>query len=97
MKYITTFENNMPTATSQFAYFNSVLVAPLRCCKVRRPIEISSSTSWLACQKKRYGVIVVPSTATTIERKLLSKCTEGINVPFNTSCQFGWAKNADKI
>src|SRR5450759_2055951 len=97
MKYITTFENNIPSPTSQFAYFSSPLVAPFLCAKVVRPIEISSSTSWLACQKNRYGVIVVPKTATSMDRKVLSKRNVGINVPLSTAPKLGRAKNADKI
>ena len=43
-------------------------VAPSRRTSRRRPIAFSSSTSCEACQKKRYGEIVVPRIATSIPR-----------------------------
>src|ERR1035437_8238139 len=60
MKYATISEKTIPAIVSQRAYLSSNRVAPWRYRSVRRPMLICSSTSWLACQKKRYGEIVVP-------------------------------------
>ena len=53
MKYITRFENAMPTFTSIAEYRISAGLAPIRDARVFRPISTSSSTSSLDCQKKR--------------------------------------------
>jgi hypothetical protein len=92
MKYITRFEKNMPVVTSQPAQVSSASPAPGR----RRPPlpAFLSSASWLACQKKRYGEIVVPSRATRVARKAPSSRTDGTKVPRRTSAQSGRAKKA---
>ena len=70
MKYITRTLNAIPTFTSSAAYWSSRSVAPLRRHSCVRPMLISSSTSWVACQKNRYGEIVVPRIATSARRKV---------------------------
>lgn len=65
MKYITAFDSNIPVMTSVVATFSSLLVAPRRCDKVILPCSLSSSTSWAACQKNRYGEMVVPNIPTS--------------------------------
>ena len=52
-----------------------------------------SSTSWLVCQKKRYGEIVVPSRATRIPIEPASKGL-GIRLPAMTAPISGCAKRA---
>ena len=56
----------MPTVTSIVAIRSSNLDAPRRCLRLFRPAARSSSTSWLVCQKKRYGEMVVPRIATSV-------------------------------
>jgi hypothetical protein len=68
MKYMMKFEKNIPATTSVRALLNSSVVAPLRCLTVRRPIARSSSTSSAACQKKRYGEMVVPRMPTKVAK-----------------------------
>ncbi len=68
MKYMTRFEKNMPTSTSARATRISSSVAPARSSGVSRPCARSSSTSCAACQKKRYGEIVVPRRPTSVAR-----------------------------
>src|SRR2546428_4488696 len=67
MKSMTRFERNIPVATSSRASASSCAVAPRRWATVRRPRAFSSSTSCDACQKKRYGEIVVRSEEHTSE------------------------------
>ena len=64
MAYITTWEKNIPTRTSNRAALISSLPTPRRLASVTWPAARIASTSEDACQKKRYGEIVVPSTAT---------------------------------
>ena len=45
MKYITRFENSIPTFTSHVRYLISASVAPTRCQSCFRPMLNSSSTS----------------------------------------------------
>jgi|PersoiStandDraft_1058852.scaffolds.fasta_scaffold10787_4 hypothetical protein len=63
---MTRFDANVPNPTSSFRSAISREVAPWRETSIRRPIAFSSSTSCEACQKKRYGEIVVPRIATSI-------------------------------
>jgi hypothetical protein len=97
MKYITMFENTMPVLTSTAASCSSSSLAPRRCLTVTRPTVISSSTSWLACQKNRYGEIVVPSSATNIATNSGLARNVGITVPRSTSRHAGRAKNAEPM
>jgi hypothetical protein len=46
-----------------------------------------SSTSSEACQKKRYGLMVVPNTATTTAAAAASGLNRGMNVCRATSSQ----------
>src|SRR5579863_4895360 len=46
--------------------------------------DLISSVSIDDCQKKRYGLIVVPSTATSIARYDADHCTCGTSVARNT-------------
>ena len=43
----------MPASVSHRAKRSSFFDAPCRCQSLRRPMLTCSSTSWLACQKKR--------------------------------------------
>jgi hypothetical protein len=66
MKYMTRFEKNMPVLTSRRASASSWEVAPRRWARVFFPRLFSSSTSWVACQKNRYGEMVVPRMPTRV-------------------------------
>ena len=55
-------------------------VAPCRQASMRRPIAFSSSTSCELCQKKRYGLIVVPRIATSIAHPSWPFGTDGTKV-----------------
>jgi len=66
MKYMTRFETSIPIVTSIVAIRSSNRDAPRRFDRLLRPADLSSSTSWLVCQKKRYGEIVVPRIATSV-------------------------------
>ena len=46
-----------------------------------------SSTSWDACQKNKYGLIVVPRMATTVVQNAASDENVGTNSPHATSPQ----------
>ena len=46
-----------------------------------------SSHSWAACQKNRYGLMVVPSTATTVVQNSESEEKLGTNRPRANSSQ----------
>jgi hypothetical protein len=49
-----------------------------------------SSHSWAACQKNRYGLMVVPSTATTVVQNSESVEKLGTNTPRASSSQSSW-------
>src|SRR5579883_2982108 len=51
----------------------------------RSGTALISSTSCDACQKNRYGLIVVPRIATTVVQKLTSEDGDGTNKPCGTS------------
>ncbi len=55
---------------------------------------ICSSTSWLACQKKRYGEMVVPRSATRMPMYAGSSRIVGISVPARTLTMSGFANRA---
>src|ERR1035438_6587950 len=63
IEYITTCEKAIPTTTSLRAARSSLRVIPLRSSSVAPPAAFISSTSLDACQKNRYGEIVVPRMA----------------------------------
>ena len=67
MKNITRLEKNIPVNTSSLAALNSRSVEPRRCARVILPCFRSSSTSSAACQKNKYGEIVVPRTPTSTD------------------------------
>jgi len=46
-----------------------------------------SSTSWLDCQKNKYGLIVVPRIATTTVKLSVFKGKVGQTNPFNVAIQ----------
>ena len=94
MKYMTRLENSIPTPTSHLAYRSSPSVAPRRSHSRRRPGAFSSSTSWLACQKNRYGEMVVPRMATRVTRYGASNRTAGTSAPRAAAAQSGRAKAA---
>src|ERR1700691_5303138 len=80
IKNMTIFEKNAPTPTSKFRSSSSLSVAPLRLASVLCPAAFSSSTSSLACQKNRYGLIVVPRIATSIDHSSLVCGIDGMKV-----------------
>ena len=94
MKNMTIFEKNAPTPTSRFLNPSSSVVAPLRLVSELWPADFSSSTSSLACQKKRYGLIVVPRIATSVAHSFLECGTEGIRVSRSTWLQLAPTTNA---
>ena len=69
IEYITSCENPIPTRMSRRASFISWWLTPRREPSVTRPRARISSTSELACQKNRYGEMVVPRIATMMPMK----------------------------
>ncbi len=55
---------------------------------------VTSSTSSAACQKKRYGLIVVPRTAMRAVKNPARGRNEGTNAPRTTCAQDTWLTNA---
>ena len=94
MKYITIFEKNAPTPTSTFRKSSSSTVAPLRRARVLCPSAFSSSTSSLVCQKNRYGLIVVPRIATSVDHSSLLCGIDGTKVSRSTLPQSAPTTNA---
>src|SRR6202049_1557222 len=92
--YITTCEKAIPTKTSIRAPRIADRVTPLRKRSVRRPAAFISSTSDDACQKKRYGEMVVPRMATSIVMKALLNSRWGTKVAISTLPAGGWSRNA---
>src|ERR1700724_3504195 len=80
MKNITILEKKAPTPTSKFLSSSSLSLAPLRLASVLCPAAFSSSTSSLACQKNKYGLIVVPRIATSIDHSSLVCGIDGTKV-----------------
>src|ERR1041384_1555317 len=93
MKYIARFEKDIPVTISIVELFTSSSVAPCRSAN-ERPIARSCSTSCEACQKNKYGEIVVPIIATNTARYALDHSICGINVDRITAVQSGWARKA---
>ena len=89
MKNITMFEKNVPATTSSLRVMSSRSVAPRRAIVVVRPMNFSSSTSCDACQKKRYGLIVVPRMATRVDQASLPRGRLGTIVSRTIDSQFG--------
>ena len=87
----------MPAIVSQRAYLSSNREAPWRCRRWRLPMLICSSTSSLACQKKRYGEMVVPRSATRMPMYLGSSWIVGTSVPARTPMTSGRANRAAPI
>jgi hypothetical protein len=88
------FENSIPVTTSFRDFRNSASVAPLRDSTVNFQCSLSSSTSCDACQKNRYGEIVVPKIPTKRGQYLPDHSMWGINVEWITAVQSGLARNA---
>ena len=84
----------MPASVSHRAKRSSFFDAPCRCQSLRRPMLTCSSTSWPACQKKRYGEMVVPRSATRMPMYAGSSWMVGMNVPRSTSPTFGRESSA---
>src|SRR5579862_3697518 len=83
IKNITILDKNIPVFTSVFMLSSILLFTMIvffRC--------TISSASMVACQKKRYGEIVVPSNATIIEKKSLLNWIVGIRVCVKIIFQF---------
>ena len=55
------------------------------------PCSCSSSTSSEACQKNRYGEIVVPRIATTVAIMARSRLSRGMTVDVRAAVQSAWA------
>ncbi len=87
------FEKNIPVTTSVRDRRSSSPLAPFRSPR-QRPMARSSSTSCAACQKKRYGEMVVPRIPTNTERKDRLHSMRGTNVDCSTAPQSACAKNA---
>ena len=66
----------------------------MRSVSLRRPREISSSTSSFDCQLYKYAESVVPTMATSMDRECESKRRCGTKVPLSTSLRLGLARNA---
>ena len=92
MKNCTTLENVMPAMTSSRASASSASVAPRR-----RPIAFSASTSCDACQKNKYGEIVVPRIATVVVMYADDHSICGTTVRKSPVRQFGCARIADTM
>ncbi len=89
MKNMIAFEANMPAITSLRAARSSAAVAPCRCRRLR-PIARSSSTSCAACQKNKYGEIVVPKIATRREKNSRDIWMRGTSVAASADRQSTW-------
>src|SRR5438128_706081 len=63
----------MPAATSRRECLSSCLVLPMRSVSLRRPREMSSSTSSFDCQLYRYADRVVPTMATSMDKECAGK------------------------
>src|SRR5689334_3271462 len=94
MKYMTKFEKNIPVSTSLREWSSSFFVAPFLSSMLNRPRSFSSSTSWAACQKNRYGEMVVPNKPTRVEMYAVVHSRWGTNVLRATSIQSGFDRNA---
>jgi hypothetical protein len=94
MKYITTLDTTIPAATSVRALRSSRSSER----RGRSPNSwfnaSSASTSCAACQKKRYGLIVVPKIATKVKRYSFVNVIFVRKVPFSTALHYGFARNA---
>ncbi|MDD3932665.1 MAG: hypothetical protein PHP55_02295 [Methanoculleus sp.] len=82
MKNMIIWEKNIPMTVSRFILtiprlVTQGLLAPM---SGIRPSATSSSTSSDACQKNRYGEIVVPRIATMLSRKAAEISMCGISV-----------------
>src|SRR5271166_420707 len=97
MKNMTTFEKNAPTPTSKFLSSSSLSVAPFRLASVLCPAAFSSSTSSLACQKNKYGLIVVPRIATSVDHSSLVWGMDGTKVARATLIQSAPTTNASAV
>src|SRR5437588_267695 len=93
MQYMITCEKPMPASMSVRAARSSSRVTLRRSATVRWPAAFISSTSEEACQKKRYGEMVVPSTATSAAMKPGSSSSRGMNVDVMTAPTPGRTKN----
>ena len=89
MKNIAALEKNVPTPMSIVRVVISYGLAPTRSATRRRPSAFSSSTSCDACQKKRYGEMVVPRIATSVAHAPPSFGMCGTKVSCATTVQFG--------
>ncbi len=99
MKNMTRFEKNIPNKVSVFRSFRSWSVnfgIPAPMLRISF-FSTSSSTSSLACQKKRYGLMVVPSMATMLIRYSFVKIRCGIKVLIMISLQSTWMMKATTI
>ncbi len=95
MKNITRLEKAIPVRTSTRAARSSESRSPRRPRSgLVAPLAVSSSTSEDACQKKRYGEMVVPKTATRAMTKSFESSKCGMTVALSTSSSGGWAKKA---
>src|SRR3989338_9486939 len=99
IKNMTRFEKVIPMIVSRrIALISPVLILgiplPIDC---SFPSSTSSSTSSSACQKKRYGDIVVPNRATIFMRYFSEKSKCGIMLERKTTPQSCLTKNTTTI
>src|SRR5438034_6083189 len=94
MKYMIRLDANIPAMTSLRAALSSSAVAPRRCARLR-PLARSSSTSCAACQKNRYGEMVVPRMATSTEKNPRDHSTCGTIVACSARLQSTRARSEE--
>src|SRR5438552_13489262 len=95
MKYIPTLEKNVPAPLSNPQVKTRVRIDTVGA--RLRAADFVSSTSCDACQKNRYGLIVVPSTPTSIAHPSRVVGSDGTNVAWTTADQSGRTMNAVRI
>ena len=94
MKNATTLEKIMPVLTSACMFRTAPASVPLRDAMLVLPASFSSSTMSEDCQKKRYGVIVVPKTPVMVDSHVPSNRRCGMKKARATSPHGGRTTNA---
>ena len=82
-----TFESNIPTKVSFLKSASSLFVASAPEMEFLLSSSSFSSTSSFACQKKRYGEIVVPKMAAIIRMESLVHAISGMSVLLRAESQ----------
>jgi hypothetical protein len=94
MKYLTRFEKNIPVKTSVRAVRKSSSDVASHSSPTGFPFARRSSTFREACQKKRYGEMVMPKIPTKVARNRLDLSTRWKIVALKTDSQSGRARKA---